>query len=593
MLKTLLGREMTLAYLVETDARQPRLSFHTEQRAAVETVGARIGLAETTLVLDANGAYRAQQVLHVDNSTEQFLEIRLPEGADLWTARVAGEAVKPTVVAGAADRGSVRIPLIKTAPGDLDYEVVLKYGGRMPAIGALRQVAFPLIRCQNIHEDLSQVRLFLPDKYRWFDFGGTMRLVAGEAELQAGYLRFQTKQTEQIVANLRQGDAYTKLRAAANLKSQEANVQQFVETLAPQTAVPSLRSELQANTAVRQQAQQEAKQLEQSSQRSPIADNRLQLNNLFQTQKGGRARNVVSEFEANWSDAGGAPHAGEPGRDQPQAFDAEWLRRNQLASDSTRKQAISESSKKMADVSRTSTEQGRIGGFGGQGKAKINAPLNVPNQPSAADVGLAADRKSVDSSGLLQLQEMDAASIPYAAGKLDSTERYKQRLEQKAGQPEAKPPEGVLQHRMLPRLGGQGGQPAAGRTLLGVEMIAQPSSPPAAGPAAMAGVDLLARTMRPQTVTGPSSSAEEGQAVAPPAEVDATVKAAVPPPATGLASLDFELPTRGVLVRFTVPRGEAEITARAFSGDLWQRFWQLALVAFAALLIWLAASWAR
>ena len=57
MLKTLLGREMTLAYLVETDARQPRLSFHTEQRAAVETVGARIGLAETTLVLDADGAY--------------------------------------------------------------------------------------------------------------------------------------------------------------------------------------------------------------------------------------------------------------------------------------------------------------------------------------------------------------------------------------------------------------------------------------------------------------------------------------------------------------------------------------------------------
>ena len=75
-------------------------------------------------------------MLHVDNSTEQLLEIRLPEGADLWTARVAGEAVKPTVVAGAADRGSVRIPLIKTAPGDLDYEVVLKYGGRMPAMGA-------------------------------------------------------------------------------------------------------------------------------------------------------------------------------------------------------------------------------------------------------------------------------------------------------------------------------------------------------------------------------------------------------------------------------------------------------------------------
>ena len=72
MLKGVLGREMTLAYLVSPDAKQPRLSFHTEAHAAVETVGARIGLAETTLVLDANGAYRAQQVLRMDNATEQF-----------------------------------------------------------------------------------------------------------------------------------------------------------------------------------------------------------------------------------------------------------------------------------------------------------------------------------------------------------------------------------------------------------------------------------------------------------------------------------------------------------------------------------------
>ena len=86
---------------------------------------------------------------------------------------------------------------------------------------------------------------------------------------------------------------------------------------------------------------------------------------------------------------------------------------------------------------------------------------------------------------------------------------------------------------------------------------------------------------------GPTSSSKAAQN-----GISQGAEAAAPPPATGLASLDFELPTRGVLVRFTVPRGEAEITARAFSSDLWQRFWQLALVAFAALLIWSAASWA-
>ena len=269
MLKGTLGREMTLAYLVAADARQPRLRFHTEQRAAVETVGAAIGLAETTLVLDANGAYRAQQVLRVDNSTEQFLEIRLPEGAALWTARVAGEPVKPIAKpqAAATQRceaaSRVRIPLIKTAPGELCYDVVLKYGGRMPALGTLGRVEFPLVHCENIRPDLSQVRLYVPEQYGWFDFGGTMRLVAAEADLQAGYVKFQTRETQQIVATLRQGDKFSKLRAAANLKAQLAVMDQYRTTIGPQGSSSELQSELKLNENITQQAQQESKQLGQ------------------------------------------------------------------------------------------------------------------------------------------------------------------------------------------------------------------------------------------------------------------------------------------------------------------------------------------
>ena len=61
----------------------------------------------------------------MDNTTEQFLEVDCPTGAELWTARVAGEPVKPTIVPGATGSGQVRIPLVKTAAGDLDYDVVL------------------------------------------------------------------------------------------------------------------------------------------------------------------------------------------------------------------------------------------------------------------------------------------------------------------------------------------------------------------------------------------------------------------------------------------------------------------------------------
>ena len=106
------------------------------------TVKAHIGLSETTLMVDDNGAYRGQVVLRMDNATEQFLEIRLPEGRGsgrpAWRAR---RSSRPTCPARASPR-DVRIPLIKTACGDLYYEVVLKYGGKMPALGTVGSVSF-------------------------------------------------------------------------------------------------------------------------------------------------------------------------------------------------------------------------------------------------------------------------------------------------------------------------------------------------------------------------------------------------------------------------------------------------------------------
>jgi hypothetical protein len=528
MLGGILGREMTLAYLVAPDARQPRLRFYTEQRAAVETVGAGIGLAETTLVVDANGAYRAQLVLRVDNSTEQFLEIRLPEGADLWTARVAGEPVKPIVKPQAA--GHVRIPLIKTAPGELHYDVVLKYGGKMPAIGTLSGVAFPLIHCENIRPDLSQVRLYVPEQFRWFDFGGTMRLAAAEADLQAGYVKFQTRQTEQIMATLRQGDKFAKLRAAANLKTQQLTMDQYRAAIASQRSNSELQSELNLNASIAQQAEQESKHLEQSPQQAAAPDNRQQLGRLFQGQKGSRARNVVNDLGANWSEPAEMKPAGIGAADR-----AEKLRGD------------------------------------------------VRQQPSAAQV-LGKEVKDTKEAGWQKMDQTYATPPARRGGDSDSVERYKERLEQKATQQggaylvtpskAANPP---AEPNREPASG-----PPTGRLTFSVGvpsdagLVNRPSLAPAAQPNAY----------------GSSSAAPASVATLPPGTAGVETPPA-PPPATGLASLDFQLPARGVLYRFTVPRGEAEITARAFSNDLLWRLTAIAAVAVAALIAWLAVRLLR
>ncbi|MBI2477162.1 MAG: hypothetical protein HYV60_00430, partial [Planctomycetia bacterium] len=112
-LAQILPGSITQAYVAREAAENLELTIATRQRATVETAGASIGLAQTLLMVDANGAYRGMQEYRVDNKTEQFLEIELPDGAELWTVLVAGEAVKPTKVPNTATTGRVRVPLIK------------------------------------------------------------------------------------------------------------------------------------------------------------------------------------------------------------------------------------------------------------------------------------------------------------------------------------------------------------------------------------------------------------------------------------------------------------------------------------------------
>ncbi len=214
VLASLLGGKTTEAFVVTqaaADASSLALTYSTKDRTRVETVGARIGIAQTFMVVDENGIYRASQELRMENRTEQTLEIELPAGAQLWTATVAGDAVKPmlsgsnpTSATGGGLR--VRLPLVKTATGDLDYPIVIKYGGQVTKPGALRTLRFPLARTININVELSQVRLRLPPGMRWWNFGGSMSRVTGEDELQAGWISFRTRQLMELTQLASQTD---------------------------------------------------------------------------------------------------------------------------------------------------------------------------------------------------------------------------------------------------------------------------------------------------------------------------------------------------------------------------------------------------
>lgn len=78
--------------------------------------------AEMTTALREDGTEWHKAAWHLQNRSLQFLPVKLPDGAVLMSARVAGQNVRAD--SGTVNgRAAVLIPLIKTRPGDISYDV--------------------------------------------------------------------------------------------------------------------------------------------------------------------------------------------------------------------------------------------------------------------------------------------------------------------------------------------------------------------------------------------------------------------------------------------------------------------------------------
>ncbi len=542
-LKAVLGSRVTMAYSVVPGAQQPELLYKTQDRQIVETAGARIGLAQTVLVLDGNGTYRAAVTYHLDNTTEQYLEIQLPPQGRLWAARVAGEPVKPTRDPKATDKRLVRIPLVKTAPGDLDYLVVLKYSGQIPQLGRLSSVDFPLVHTRNINVELSQVQLYVPKTHQWFDFDGTMRLVADQAELAAGVISYQTKQTEQLMQTFRGSGKFAKVRAYNNLKQIAADMLVTKEATRSWGYNEKLNTELEANTSLLRQAEQEVQEFTELDQGVvPVeTDNRARLNESYEGQKNTRARNVVQQEDKNWDIAPQQqPAAGE----KRSYFNDKWLAGNQLRT------AAEADGKDQGKKGKKASEQiagRRFVTFGGTATVAAGDQLNAPE--------VAQGKAKAELSKSLASREERARNRRGTASKeRDTLERYQQQLERKQGQLQS---DGQVAAQQLRR-------------------SAQPRSRSrSAGTRLQFGVGVNSNAGLIGGVGGAAGMGGAGFGLGsamgePEQQVD------------GLASLDVELPELDrfyQVYRFTTPRGETKISARATSRRLMTDFGRLGIVA--------------
>jgi hypothetical protein len=605
---------------VGAGANMPQLVLQTIEHKALETARARIGLAFTDLVLDANGAYRAELTCHIDNSTEQYLEIDLPEGATLWTAQVAGTAVKPTQAPSQSGPGRVRIPLVKTAPGELDYEVVLKYGGRTRPIGRLTEVQFPLIRVWRIPVDLSQVRLYLPTTHDWFHFTGTMGQVEA-ADQAAGQVAYQTKVVDRLMKDMASSNPFTQARAVNNLKQiglATLNYESTLRSLPRGFGNDKLQQELQRNKSVLKEAEQAAEQIEKAPQQeATVQDNRYQLNQRFLEQRAQVTGNEVKNAGRNFDTSGGDSRPADSSKaDQ---YNPEWLEKEDLGRSAGDSVKLAVPGKDMPAGSKERV----VKGLGGKiGRVNINtAPAELYSQllepnPSSAEGEQMGERagglaqKSYPVADLVipvPLSSRSSVGGMGTGGQQASQAQPAFQPQQRADTQQAKAgrylqeQQKQLANAAQPYPVGGYGSPFPGSAGNGRSVSsAQPRSGERSQRQETNDYATVEGDRRTGLTAGSGVAPQTDSWGLPPdlqdmAVAQGTVRPAVAagPPPGGLASLDVAIPRRGTVYFFSTPGGDAEITARAASGRLLTELWQTAAIALAALVAWYVFAIAR
>jgi hypothetical protein len=535
VLAAILGDSITQAFLIEAGADAPRLTIKTQDRRAVETVGARIAFAQTMLTVDASGAYRGSQRYQVDNRTEQFLVVELPDSSQLWTARVAGEVVKPIV----GQPGQVRIPLVKTAEGEQDYAVELKYGGRLSDLRSWATVNFPFIQTVNINVESSQVRLYVPDTHRWFAFDGSMRRVEADEDFIASYLRYKTKQLIDFRATLASKNPYAQVRAAANLEQLTSEVEQLHDQAQRHRGLSKeLDESLFANSAALQRAKREL-QLQADQQRdAPAVDNRLQLNLFCSDQDNAISRNLVNEQSDNFDTTVSHSEDGESEQRQGQV-QRQWIDAYNLRNESRDQKSLEKDGKARIQLKSEKRKDSDVVGDKLKGYSLRVMPKGGTQRPDGA--ATPAD----------EIQQRDGQQLGAGAAKVD---RFEQRL---AEQNKRLPTSGAVQLLNSP-------QQRVDRSMDDVEGAIVDAN-------ATFGLDAFQRLRIHDVRRGGLGGGGLGDDMF--------------GEATGFASLDVQLPQRGTEYRFTTPRGNIEIQARAIDNSLWLRAKKLAIVAGLILLV--------
>jgi len=165
----------------EYDGPERRIRFRLKGHALAEGVRLSARRASMTTVVKPEGEAITRLVCRLENAGRQFFRMRLPEHAELWTASVEGEPVRPS----RGGPGEVLLPLLDAPRGrPFTVEAVWIEPVQRIGYGAAVGLLSPELDVPAEHVDW-QVRL--PDDYDVVRAGGNMKLLQRDLWRRQGF----------------------------------------------------------------------------------------------------------------------------------------------------------------------------------------------------------------------------------------------------------------------------------------------------------------------------------------------------------------------------------------------------------------------
>lgn len=163
------------------------LVLRMTRHRGVDVQTAAIDRADYRTLFTADGLAVTTAYFSVRNSRKQFLRVRLPQGADLWSAAVDGKPEKPAIASNGPNGAAPEI-LVKVINSTQGFPVELIYATPVAEMGRLGRVSAHLPRPDMV-VTRSRWDLYLPDRFRYGAPTTNMDLVSNGAPMSRDALQ--------------------------------------------------------------------------------------------------------------------------------------------------------------------------------------------------------------------------------------------------------------------------------------------------------------------------------------------------------------------------------------------------------------------